>query len=240
MAGCHYPTTKAVIVKSLLKSHQGVHTIPVSSWRLLCVNFHRSNSIPLSSPLHLRKTLLDFIFTVRVVGPTKFHPISISYAPHEDIVTLHICGWGDWSCKLAKLAEKGEQEVNILLEGPYGSLLVINLDNFSRYKHVMLLVCGDIGVTQCISVGKALQYQTKMGRSPASVGVFGRLRLGTLYAAVGRWHGQENGTRPGEWQEVYCSRLQPVSEDLLPGDSKTKQEVILIYGDLNIVIFVLQ
>jgi hypothetical protein len=47
------------------------------------------------------------------------------------IVTLHLRCPGDWSNKLVNAAEKGEHEVNILLEGPaYGSLSIVNLERF--------------------------------------------------------------------------------------------------------------
>lgn len=91
----------------------------------------------------------------------QFHPISISSAPHEDQVTLHIRGIGEWSAKLVKLAEN-QEEVDIMVEGPYGQLRV-DIDNEDRYK-VVLLVSGGIGVTHCQSVGKHLLNQHKLGR----------------------------------------------------------------------------
>ena len=194
---------------------------------------------------------------VRQLSALEFHPISISSAPHEDIVTLHIRGLGDWSKKLVKLAEEGRQEVNILLEGPYGSLSV-DLDDFSRYRHV-LLVCGGIGVTHCMSVGKALQYQAKIeGRKLASVRLIWAVRDLDMVrdmppledSMVKKTRRTQESGKTRISKEVYCSRSQPDSEDPLPGDvkllarrpaldtifSEMKQEAIDC-GDFNIAVF---
>lgn len=95
------------------------------------------------------------------LGMLAFHPISISSAPHEDRVTLHVRGLGNWSKRLVDLA-KQKDEVSVLLEGPYGSLSV-DIDDASRYKMV-LLVSGGIGVTHCSSVAKSVIHDFKMGR----------------------------------------------------------------------------
>ena len=99
------------------------------------------------------------------IGVLSFHPISISSAPHEEYVTLHIRALGDWSNKLLNLAKKkrkenletqGETEVTILVEGPYGCLSV-DIDDHKRYQMV-LCVSGGIGVTHCQSVAKSVLH----------------------------------------------------------------------------------
>jgi predicted ferric reductase len=95
----------------------------------------------------------------------EFHPISISSAPHERTVTLHVRVLGDWSRRLYRLAEKQSEhdaprEVSMLLEGPYGNVSV-DMDNRKRYK-LALLLSGGIGVTHCQSVGKALLHRGGM------------------------------------------------------------------------------
>jgi len=92
---------------------------------------------------------------------TQFHPISISSAPHEEKVTLHIRSLGGWTAKLLKLAEQ-EEEIKILLEGPYGSPAV-DLDDDSKYKRV-LLVTGGIGATHTHSIAKSLLHNYEKGR----------------------------------------------------------------------------
>jgi predicted ferric reductase len=98
---------------------------------------------------------------VQDLGLLAFHPISISSAPHEGEVTLHVRGLGNWSKKLVDLA-KEKSEVSILLEGPYGSLSV-DIDDGNRYKMV-LLVSGGIGATHCSSVAKSIIHDSKIGR----------------------------------------------------------------------------
>lgn len=86
------------------------------------------------------------------IGFLEFHPISISSAPQEDEVTIHIKASGAWSNKVIELAKTGSV-VRSLIEGPYGSLSVdIEAD---RYQ-IMLFVCGGIGVTPCKSVSSSI------------------------------------------------------------------------------------
>jgi len=89
----------------------------------------------------------------------QFHPITISSAPHESEVTLHIRALGHWSRKLVELASKSTKgvETDILVEGPYGSLS-IELENDDKYQMV-LMVSGGIGVTPCQSVARSILHQ---------------------------------------------------------------------------------
>lgn len=86
----------------------------------------------------------------------EFHPISISSAPHEETVTLHIRDLGDWTKRLVQLATTA-RTTQVWFEGPYGSLSV-DLEDEKRYK-MALFVSGGIGVTPCQSIGKSLLYQ---------------------------------------------------------------------------------
>lgn len=89
----------------------------------------------------------------------EFHPISISSAPHEEFMTLHVRKLGDWTSRLLDLADSATGEVDIWMEGPYGNLSV-DLDDDSKYK-MALLVSGGIGVTPMQSIGKAILYQNQ-------------------------------------------------------------------------------
>jgi len=96
------------------------------------------------------------------LSKVQFHPISISSAPHEEQMTLHVRGLGGWTLQLIELA-KQQSEVTVMIEGPFGSLSV-EIDNQVRYT-MALLVSGGIGVTHCQSVGKHLVNQLKQGRN---------------------------------------------------------------------------
>uniref|UniRef100_A0A6T7H5I0 FAD-binding FR-type domain-containing protein n=1 Tax=Attheya septentrionalis TaxID=420275 RepID=A0A6T7H5I0_9STRA len=92
----------------------------------------------------------------------QFHPFSLSSAPHQDMVTIHIRVLGNWTNRLKTLASKVE-EVDMWMEGPYGSLSV-DLDNAERYKMVLLL-SGGIGITPMQSICNSLIHQhTQIGR----------------------------------------------------------------------------
>ena len=97
---------------------------------------------------------------VRVAFPsistTQLHPVTISSAPHESHVTLHVRAFGTWSKNLVRLVEK-KTTTSMLLEGPYGQVGV-DLDDDDRYQ-IVLLVSGGIGVTPCQSVAKHLLHE---------------------------------------------------------------------------------
>lgn len=85
----------------------------------------------------------------------EWHPFSISSSPEQKIVTLHIRKAGSWTSALYDLAEV-ENEISILMEGPYGS---VGVDVTSdRYKMVMLF-SGGIGVTPMQALCNQLMYE---------------------------------------------------------------------------------
>lgn len=93
--------------------------------------------------------------SIPALGPLQFHPITISSAPFEKEVTLHIRALGGWSKALVALAER-TKETNMLVEGPYGALSV-DIDNDKKYP-VVLCISGGIGVT----VSQFLLYPSSM------------------------------------------------------------------------------
>ena len=98
------------------------------------------------------------------LSPLEFHPITISSAPHEEDITLHIKAMGSpksWTRKLISLAS-AQRETSIRIEGPYGSVAV-DLDDEDRYQ-IILMVGGGIGVTPCQSLAKTILYQYENGR----------------------------------------------------------------------------
>jgi len=97
---------------------------------------------------------------VRIAVPDismfEWHPFSLSSCPLEDSVTICIRKTGTWTNALHKLADT-KQDINILLEGPYGSLGV-DLFSTTRYKMIMLL-SGGIGVTPMQSICNQLVFE---------------------------------------------------------------------------------
>jgi len=94
------------------------------------------------------------------LGYLEWHPFSLSSSPKQKIVTLHIRKAGGWTKALYALARK-QSEVDILIEGPYGSVGV-DLTNPYRYQTVMLF-SGGIGVTPMQSLCNSLMYEHNHG-----------------------------------------------------------------------------
>lgn len=105
------------------------------------------------------------------ISKMEYHPFSISSAPHEEHMTLHIRALGDWTTKLVELAhecEKNKTPIDVLMEGPYGSISV-EINNCEKYK-LVLFVSGGIGVTACQSIAKHIVHHHAAGAAGAEAG----------------------------------------------------------------------
>eukprot|EP00957_Ditylum_brightwellii_P120124 9166195-Ditylum_brightwellii.AAC.1 len=90
----------------------------------------------------------------------EWHPFSISSAPHQNIVTMHIRSRGNWTKKLQILADM-KDNINILVEGPYGA---ISVDIFSKRYNLIMLLSGGIGVTPMQSICHQLMHEHDIKR----------------------------------------------------------------------------
>jgi len=89
----------------------------------------------------------------------EWHPFSISSAPHEDEVSVHVRVLGDWTAQLYALAtRKDGGAVRAFLEGPFGAPAV-DLDA-GEYRH-FLFVSGGIGITPMQAICNDLLHQFK-------------------------------------------------------------------------------
>jgi NAD(P)H-flavin reductase len=95
------------------------------------------------------------------LGLLEWHPFSISSAPFQPEVQLHARVLGDWTERLHALAGEQPEEVEVLLDGPYGEPSV-DLEG-DRYK-MFLLLSGGIGITPLQSVCNSLIDQGARGR----------------------------------------------------------------------------
>eukprot|EP00927_Polykrikos_kofoidii_P028754 TRINITY_DN25012_c0_g1_i1.p1 TRINITY_DN25012_c0_g1~~TRINITY_DN25012_c0_g1_i1.p1 ORF type:complete len:1090 (-),score=106.17 TRINITY_DN25012_c0_g1_i1:199-3468(-) len=94
----------------------------------------------------------------------EFHPFTISSAPHEPFLTLHIRSAGDWTCRLHSFADPAlgtppldgsrKKLDTVLLDGPYGSASeeVYDFD-------IAIMVGAGIGVTPFASILKDVQHK---------------------------------------------------------------------------------
>jgi predicted ferric reductase len=141
-----------VVMAGVVYSHKA--TLTVVKADIVMVSFPKPDNFNYNPGQFIQIAIPD-------IGLLAFHPISISSAPHEPLVTLHVRALGDWTKKLLKLAQE-KDEVFVLMEGPYGALSV-DIDDDTRYK-MALCVSGGIGVTHCQSVAKSLLHDYCNGR----------------------------------------------------------------------------
>eukprot|EP00754_Rhynchopus_humris_P025288 Rhum_TRINITY_DN14940_c0_g1::Rhum_TRINITY_DN14940_c0_g1_i2::g.128725::m.128725 len=114
----------------------------------------------------------QYVFlAVKELSMFEWHPFSISSAPHEPDVSIHVRVLGDWTQKLHDLVQSRakanlDHEVNgvplgILFEGPHGEIGVdVRGDRYASF----LLVSGGIGITPMQSLCNELIDQYGRGR----------------------------------------------------------------------------
>lgn len=96
------------------------------------------------------------------LGANEFHPFTLTSAPHEDKLSLHIRAVGPWTTNLRaeydpNNLEPGKEIPKLYLDGPYGE----GHQDWYRYK-VAILVGGGIGVTPFASILKDIVHKSKI------------------------------------------------------------------------------
>mmetsp|Transcript_13368 Transcript_13368/g.28394 ORF Transcript_13368/g.28394 Transcript_13368/m.28394 type:complete len:515 (-) Transcript_13368:309-1853(-) len=151
----------------------------------------------------------------------EWHPFSLSSAPHEEKVSIHIRVLGDWTQKLYDLAHPAGlegREVEMLIEGPYGEPEV-DIDG-DKYKSV-LLISGGIGITPMQSICNSLIHQFQMGRPMNKIWFV--WSCADKYMVDGMWQGKQQlpiGAKEPKIGEV--DNNTPVHTlQMLPSDEPT-------------------
>nr|XP_033776119.1 dual oxidase 1-like [Geotrypetes seraphini] len=96
------------------------------------------------------------------LGTTEYHPFTLTTAPHEDSLSLHIRAVGPWTTRLRELyspenvAELGGYP-KIYLDGPFGE----GHQEWNKFD-VSVLVGGGIGVTPFASILKDLVFKSSV------------------------------------------------------------------------------
>ncbi|KAK4315140.1 hypothetical protein Pmani_013613 [Petrolisthes manimaculis] len=96
------------------------------------------------------------------IGEQEYHPFTLSSAPHEENLTLHIRAVGPWTRKLAKIytdMPPGHKYPKIYMDGPFGE----GHQSWWDYE-VVVLVAGGIGVTPFSSILKDIAYKLQTSR----------------------------------------------------------------------------
>ncbi|XP_062998433.1 dual oxidase 2 [Elgaria multicarinata webbii] len=97
------------------------------------------------------------------LGTTEYHPFTLTSAPHEDMLSLHIRAAGPWTTRLRELyspesiAEIGKYP-KLYLDGPFGE----GHQEWNKFE-VSVLVGGGIGVTPFAAILKDLVFKSSVG-----------------------------------------------------------------------------
>ncbi|CAL1297932.1 unnamed protein product [Larinioides sclopetarius] len=95
------------------------------------------------------------------LNTNEFHPFTLSSAPHEENLSLHIRAVGPWTTNLRKIYDPNNLQRHALpkiyLDGPYGE----GHQDWFRYD-VSVLVGGGIGVTPFASILKDVVFKSSL------------------------------------------------------------------------------
>ncbi|XP_051898554.1 dual oxidase 2-like [Pristis pectinata] len=95
-----------------------------------------------------------------VLGTNEYHPFTLTSAPHEDTLSLHIRAVGPWTMRLREIYSSENISSlgfypKIYLDGPFGE----GHQEWNRFE-VSVLVGGGIGVTPFASILKDLVHKS--------------------------------------------------------------------------------
>ena len=95
-------------------------------------------------------------------NPGEFHSFTISSAPHEDYISLHIRAVGPWTYNFRDhynpVNLRGQPYPKVLIDGPFGE----GHQDWTHFE-VSVLVGGGIGVTPFASILKELVHRFNIG-----------------------------------------------------------------------------
>ncbi|NXJ82003.1 DUOX2 oxidase, partial [Trogon melanurus] len=96
------------------------------------------------------------------LGTTEYHPFTLTSAPHEDTLSLHIRAVGPWTTRLRELYSPGSLALigklpKLYLDGPFGE----GHQEWNKFE-VSVLVGGGIGVTPFASILKDLVFKSSI------------------------------------------------------------------------------
>jgi dual oxidase len=95
------------------------------------------------------------------ISESLYHPFTISSAPHEKYLSVHIRAVGPWTQKLRQLYNPNcTTYAPVIVEGPYGSAN----ENWHSFEYVVM-VAGGIGVTPFASILKDFVFRSKSDKT---------------------------------------------------------------------------
>uniref|UniRef100_G3TTY1 NAD(P)H oxidase (H2O2-forming) n=1 Tax=Loxodonta africana TaxID=9785 RepID=G3TTY1_LOXAF len=96
------------------------------------------------------------------LGTTEYHPFTLTSAPHEDTLSLHIRAAGPWTTRLREIyspptGNSSARYPKLYLDGPFGE----GHQEWHKFE-VSVLVGGGIGVTPFASILKDLVFKSSV------------------------------------------------------------------------------
>ncbi|XP_004687898.1 PREDICTED: dual oxidase 1 [Condylura cristata] len=96
------------------------------------------------------------------LGTTEYHPFTLTSAPHEDTLSLHIRAAGPWTTRLREIyspptSDSCARYPKLYLDGPFGE----GHQEWHKFE-VSVLVGGGIGVTPFASILKDLVFKSSV------------------------------------------------------------------------------
>uniref|UniRef100_A0A4X1VGQ6 NAD(P)H oxidase (H2O2-forming) n=1 Tax=Sus scrofa TaxID=9823 RepID=A0A4X1VGQ6_PIG len=97
------------------------------------------------------------------LGTNEYHPFTLTSAPHEDTLSLHIRAVGPWTTRLREIyshpmGDGYARYPKLYLDGPFGE----GHQEWHKFE-VSVLVGGGIGVTPFASILKDLVFKSSLG-----------------------------------------------------------------------------
>uniref|UniRef100_A0A6I8P7D8 NAD(P)H oxidase (H2O2-forming) n=1 Tax=Ornithorhynchus anatinus TaxID=9258 RepID=A0A6I8P7D8_ORNAN len=119
------------------------------------LQFQRPQDFEYKSGQWVRIACLD-------LGTTEYHPFTLTSAPHEDTLSLHIRAAGPWTTRLREiytlpLGVDSAKYPKLYLDGPFGE----GHQEWHKFE-VSVLVGGGIGVTPFASILKDLVFKSSV------------------------------------------------------------------------------
>ncbi|XP_067665053.1 dual oxidase 1-like [Haliotis asinina] len=97
-----------------------------------------------------------------VLGKSEYHPFTLTSAPHEENLSLHIRAVGPWTTNLRETYDPSKLDMNKLpklyLDGPFGE----GHQDWYTFD-IAVLVGGGIGVTPFASILKDIAFKSQTG-----------------------------------------------------------------------------
>ncbi|OWK09505.1 hypothetical protein Celaphus_00006147 [Cervus elaphus hippelaphus] len=97
------------------------------------------------------------------LGTNEYHPFTLTSAPHEETLSLHIRAVGPWTTRLREIyslptGDSSAKYPKLYLDGPFGE----GHQEWHKFE-VSVLVGGGIGVTPFASILKDLVFKSSLG-----------------------------------------------------------------------------